>query len=129
MGTRYLIDSNILIEYIGLLLPPNIHSIIGSIIDKEYNISFVSKIEVLGHSSSNIEIESFINTANIYNINNSVIDETILLRKLIKIKLPDAIIAATAIFNNMVLITRNINDFKLIGNLKVEDPYTWDIHK
>lgn len=127
MGTKYLIDSNVLIEYIGLLLPANTHLKISVIIDEDYNISFINKIEVLGHSSSNEEIEAFINMANIHNISANIIDETIKLRKQFKIKLPDAIIAATAIANNLVLLTRNVDDFKSINNLIVENPYSWDI--
>lgn len=129
MGAKYLIDSNLLIEYIGLLLPPVAHSKLSSIIDNEYNISFINKIEVLGHSSSNEEIAAFINAANIYNINLKIIDETIRLRKQLKIKLPDAIIAATAITNNLILITRNIDDFKSIDNLIVQNPYSWNIEE
>jgi len=40
-----------------------------------------------------------------------------------KIKLPDAIIAATAIVNNLVIITRNEKDFKNIENLEYLNPY------
>jgi len=38
-------------------------------------------------------------------------------------KLGDAIIAATAIADNLILITRNVDDFKFIPNLKVLNPY------
>ena len=38
-------------------------------------------------------------------------------------KLPDAIIAATAINHNLILITRNVADFKKITRLKVLNPY------
>jgi len=37
--------------------------------------------------------------------------------------LPDAIIAATTIENELTLITRNIVDFKNIKGIKVLDPY------
>ena len=36
-----------------------------------------------------------------------------------KVKLPDAAIAATAIFTNSALITRNIKDFKKIKGLDI----------
>jgi len=36
-----------------------------------------------------------------------------------KIKLPDAIIAATAIYTNSTLITRNIKDFSKIKELNI----------
>jgi hypothetical protein len=51
MGERYLIDSNALIEYIGKSLPANAQAFLSGIIDQEFNISFVNKIEILGHPS------------------------------------------------------------------------------
>jgi predicted nucleic acid-binding protein len=38
-------------------------------------------------------------------------------------KLGDAIIAATAIVYNLVLITRNVDDFKFIPNFTLLNPY------
>jgi len=40
-------------------------------------------------------------------------------------KLPDAIIAATAIFHNFTLLTRNVDDFKNISFLHILNP--WEI--
>ena len=45
------------------------------------------------------------------------------IRKKYKTKLPDAIIAATALVYNLVLISRNIPDFKNINGLKVINPH------
>jgi hypothetical protein len=39
------------------------------------------------------------------------------------IKLSDAIIAATAIVNNLYLITNNVKDFDMIQNLKIINPF------
>jgi hypothetical protein len=47
---------------------------------------------------------------------------TIGIRKENKIKLPDAIIAATAISENLHLITRNTSDFKHI-DIKLINPF------
>ncbi len=38
-------------------------------------------------------------------------------------KLPDAVIAATALQNGLVLVSRNAKDFKYIQGLEVIDPY------
>lgn len=45
------------------------------------------------------------------------------LRKVHRIKLPDAIIAATALVHGFKLITRNIADFKNIPNLELINPW------
>jgi predicted nucleic acid-binding protein len=78
---------------------------------------------LLGFSVVPQQIVSFVKYANISNINSKVIDKTIEIRKTHKIKLPDAIIAATALVNNQTLLTRNIGDFKNIENLIVKNPY------
>ena len=56
-------------------------------------------------------------------LSNDIADECIIIRKVHKTKLPDAIIAATALVNNLTLITRNISDFKNIEDLKVINPH------
>ena len=40
-----------------------------------------------------------------------------------KIKLPDCIIAATALDNNVSLVTRNVKDFQHIDELPIIDPF------
>jgi toxin FitB len=123
MGKRYLIDSNILIEYIGKILPIASHAAITTIIDEEFNISFINKIEVLGHSSAGSRLKDFIELAAMYDINNEIIEQTIELRKNYKIKIPDAIVAATALVYNLTLITHNIADFKNISGLDLLNPW------
>jgi predicted nucleic acid-binding protein len=44
-------------------------------------------------------------------------------RKAHKTKLPDAIIAATALVNELIIITRNTKDFDKIKGLEVLNPY------
>jgi len=39
------------------------------------------------------------------------------------IKLADAVIAATAILNNLKIATRNVNDFKAIEGLGATNPF------
>jgi predicted nucleic acid-binding protein len=117
MGKRYLIDSNTLIEYVGKLLPGPAHTAVSAIVDEEFNISFINKIEVLGHSLADNKLRAFIDLASVYDINNDIIEQTIDLRKEFKIKIPDAIVAATALIYNLTLVTRNIIDFKNIPGL------------
>jgi len=60
---------------------------------------------------------------NILPINKSVIEQTIALRQVKKIGLGDAFISATAIVNNLTLISRNISDFKNIKGLSLINPH------
>ncbi|MEL7532264.1 MAG: type II toxin-antitoxin system VapC family toxin, partial [Bacteroidota bacterium] len=52
-----------------------------------------------------------------------IVQKTIMLRKQYRIKLPDAIIAATALHYDLQLITRNFDDFKQIKGLTYLDAH------
>lgn len=62
--------------------------------------------------------------ATVLDLTNNVVDVCIDIRKKIKTKLPDAIIAATALVYDLNLITHNISDFKQIKGLTVVDPHS-----
>lgn len=51
----------------------------------------------------------------------AVIDEAIRLRRLHKMKSPDAIIAATTLLQQAEVVTRNTSDFKKVAGLSVLD--------
>lgn len=53
-----------------------------------------------------------------------ILDSAVLLRKVKKISLADAIIAATAIVGDLTLVTHNKKDFEWITELKLFDPFT-----
>lgn len=58
-------------------------------------------------------------------LTDDIADETINLRRDNKIKLPDAIIYATALVEGLSLVTNNISDFKSLNrNVKLIDPFT-----
>lgn len=57
-------------------------------------------------------------------VDSRIIDKAIEIRKRIRVKVPDAIIAATALEKESCLITRNIADFKGIAGLTIIDPYS-----
>ena len=124
MGKRFLIDSNTLIEYLAKTLPTNGQLFVASIIDEEFNISFVNKIEVLGHPSAGKEITEFINLANVFDVTTAIIDKTIEIRRAYKTKIPDALIAATALVYDLTLISRNLSDFIKIPGLQVFNPHS-----
>jgi predicted nucleic acid-binding protein len=128
MGKGYLIDSNVVIGYLDNKLTSHGMRLMNTIIDDIPNISVITKIEVLRFNAS-IDVykvlEDFIGESAIFDLNDIIVDNTISICKSHKIKLPDAIIAATALVYNLTLITRNISDFKNINGLELLNP--WDI--
>jgi predicted nucleic acid-binding protein len=64
-----------------------------------------------------------IEASTIIPLTDEIVDETIAIRKIHKIKLPDAIIAATAKTKNLTLITRNETDFDSVSGLTIINPW------
>jgi len=128
MGQGYFLDSNVIIGYLAGKIPPSGMKIVSEIVSNRPNISVISQIEVLRFNDTPENesiLEEFINMSKVYPLSNNVVERTIKLCKQIKIKLPDAIIAATALLEDFTLVTRNINDFNKIPALIVLNP--WDV--
>jgi predicted nucleic acid-binding protein len=66
-------------------------------------------------------LRAFINDALVIELEQPIKLSTAVIRKQYRIKLPDAIIAATALVHDLTLITRNTSDFKNIEGLKIID--------
>ena len=129
MDTRYLLDSNIIIYFLEGILTQNSYEIVAKAIAPKPILSIVSKIEVLSWASPNQHshqvIQNFITASELLWLSNPIADRTISIRKNHKkIKLPDAIIAATAIVHNLTLLTRNESDFKTIEGLTWRNPFS-----
>ncbi len=124
MGKRYLIDTNILIDAQTGKLPEKGLSVLLNIINEDFTISFVSYIEFLGYKFATISMEEFINLSTVIETSKPIIEKTIELRKSGRIQFPDALIAATAIVHQRILITRNLRDFQSISGLQVLN--LWD---
>ncbi|MDP3433909.1 MAG: type II toxin-antitoxin system VapC family toxin [Bacteroidota bacterium] len=122
MGKRYLIDTNVVLDFMGNKLPNDARIAIAQIIDNEINLSVINKIELLGFSKIEQDLVDFVKYSNIIPMSDDIIEKTIEVRRKYKIKLPDAVIAATAIISNYTLVTSNIKDFKSISDLEVLNP-------
>lgn len=68
-------------------------------------------------------LSDFIKDCTVYDLSEDIIVNTIDIRKKYKLKLGDAIIAVTAILNELELLTRNVNDFNKVSELKVVNPH------
>ena len=125
---RYLLDTNTVIDYLNGAFPNTAMQRLDIIIDNESIISVITKMETLGFNFKAIEelnvMEAFIGGSVILNIDNGIVDKTIEIRKIRKLKLPDAVIAATALVYSLTLLSRNLADFKNINGLTVIDPYS-----
>jgi predicted nucleic acid-binding protein len=121
----YLLDSNIIIGYLAGRIPSSSMETISAIIDQVPHISVISQIEVLRFNDTPENesiLANFINMSIIHPLSPVVVWRTVELCKKSKIKLPDAIIAATALTENFTLITMNISDFKNISGIKLLNP-------
>ena len=121
--TKYLIDTNVLIDAQMKRIPQNGLTFLSKTIDEDFTISFITYIEYLGYKNISAESEMFIQLAKVVMANKEVIDTCIKLRKTQSIKLPDSIIAATAIVNEFTLISNNESDFIKIKGLNLLNLY------
>jgi predicted nucleic acid-binding protein len=86
-------------------------------------ISIVTKVEVLAYPEITPgEEKTFLEMMKnmiLIEFDDKLTNFVVNIRRKHKIKLPDAIIAATAIYTNSTLITRNIKDFSKIKELNI----------
>ena len=127
MGQRYILDTNTVIDYVGDRLPHDSALAMDKLVNDELNVSIIVRIETLGFNGEESEMQKlkdFLSLAKIYYVDNLIADKTIDLRKIYrKLKLGDAIIAATALVNNLIFISRNTKDFEDISGLTYINPY------
>jgi predicted nucleic acid-binding protein len=128
MGIKYLWDTNIVIYYLQQLFPPEGEKFIDNLLkDEQPVISAITEIELLCWKSSAekdlMVLHNFINDALIIELDQPIKLKSAEIRKDYKIKLPDAIIAATALVHNFILLSRNLSDFESINDLKIINPW------
>jgi predicted nucleic acid-binding protein len=92
----------------------------------ELYISSMTYIEALGFAfpsqDAEKEVAEICEDLDRFFLTREIEKQTINIRKSKKIKLPDAVIAATAIVHNLTLVTANSDDFKNIPELKILNP-------
>jgi predicted nucleic acid-binding protein len=104
MTTRYVLDTNIVLYLLGgrLLQPLPIG---------EFHLSVISEMELLSYHSLTApeqqRIQQLLSQVTIVNLTESVKNEAILLRQQYRLKLPDAIVCATALSTNSTLLSND----------------------
>jgi predicted nucleic acid-binding protein len=128
MGSNYLIDTNIIIYLLDKKLPPNAETFLSTVIDDMCQLSVITQIELLSWRSpdpqNHFTLRAFLADCKIIGLSTSVVEQTVRLRQVHKMKLPDAVIAATALVNDWTLISRNDNDFRSVRELKYLNPFS-----
>jgi predicted nucleic acid-binding protein len=99
------LDTNIVLYFLGGRL-------VNPLPSGEYFISVITEIELLCYPSLSLEEETqiidFLNKITVVDIDNNIKNLTIAFRKQYKLKLPDAIIVATAKYLNAILFTNDV---------------------
>jgi predicted nucleic acid-binding protein len=102
-GSRLLLDTNAVLQ---VLSSPNA---ISGLAGKVIFVSFITELELYSYPAlSDHDLKSidfFMTKARILDITKDIKGKTIALRKKHKLKLPDAIICATAMSNDLPLVT------------------------
>ena len=128
MGVTYLWDTNIAVYYLQGQFPPEAEKLMDSLLEKGTpGISAITEIELLCWKTQNERdlevVREFIDDVFVFELERAVKQKTADLRKAHRIKLPDAIIAATALVHELKLVTRNTRDFDLIPGLAIINPW------
>ena len=122
----YLIDTNVIANFTSVRFSEKAMDFLANVIDETPNISVITKIEALSWRSAIIQeeanVKSFVNYSNIITLSDMIVDECIVIRRNVRMKTPDAIIAATAIVNNFTLLTSDA-DFNRIPYLRILNPF------
>lgn len=113
-GIDFLADTNFLI------FTSQGNPIVETFLDYNIGISFITEMELLGvFSISKIQktnMQNIIDECFVIDMNSDIKKSAIQLKQKYRVKLPDAIIAATAIHYNIPFITADA-DFKVIKEL------------
>ncbi|MCX2583024.1 type II toxin-antitoxin system VapC family toxin [Pedobacter sp. MR22-3] len=126
MAQRYLIDTSAAIKYLNGTFPLKGLIFMDDVLDVESVLSFISEIELQVWNPINPDdiniYRQFVSNSIILFLENGIIAETIRVRKTYHLKLPDALIAATCLINNLMLIADNDKDFAKVESLICINP-------
>jgi len=124
----YVLDSNIIIYYLNDVLNELAKQQFKNVVKTgNAHISIITHIEVLfWHrytEKSKENTERLLRKITKHPLDEYIVNSSIQLRQTFPIKVPDAIIAATALYLEMPLMTRNLKDFQKVPKLKLFNPF------
>ncbi len=117
-----LLDTNVLIYNLQGALSSEVKASIRQAMDtQQAYISVITRIEVLGWKGYNDttlrQMGQLLSKLREIPLAEGVVQDTIRIRKQFGLKLPDAVIAASAAVNGLPLLTGNVDDFKRVLDL------------
>jgi predicted nucleic acid-binding protein len=120
-------DTNSIIFFLQDLLPSSSKSFLLKELNlRKPQISIITEIELLSWPKiSRVEIgniSEFLSNLESIGLTEEIKIAKIQLRKSTGLKIPDAVIAATAITQAVPLLTNNLKDFEKVHFLKILDP-------
>lgn len=114
-GNKLFLDTNII-----LYLLNGDETLAELLNQKQLYISVITELELLAFKGITRKeekvIKEFVSQCKVININNSIKQETIRIRKAYKTKLPDSIIIASALYLDLPLISSDV-EFKKVEEL------------
>lgn len=123
----WLLDSNAVMGYLNQDSAPDFIEQFEQALVEGVAVSVITTIEVLGwrghNAISRASAEKLLGCMDEISLSASVVQQTISLRSSCAIKLPDAVIAATALTHSLKLMTRNQADFERIAGLTIVNPF------
>lgn len=128
--TRCVVDTNILIYYLNQIGGDGFRRRFKESVENGAVISVITRIEVLswsGYAADPVAVavaESLLSTLREEPLTDPIVQTAIHFRRNHGIKVPDAILAATADVLGLPFLTNNIQDFKRVPHLRLLDPFT-----
>jgi len=124
-GTNYLLDTNVVLDF--LKDKKEITKVISYYANvSELRVSSITRMELLGFPgitpAEEKKIQHFLSFIEVIPITTAIEDQAIQIRRLKEIKLPDAIIVATAIDAKGILMTTDKRLSKLRLKVEMIDP-------
>ena len=121
--TNYLVDTSGVSKYFDETLPDWALALLDEVIEQQQpHLSVIVRIELKVYKPlikrREAQIQEFIDSCMIHDLTEEIVLQTIKIRRHYRTKLPDAIIAATAIVNDFTLLSTNDSDFEKITGLK-----------
>lgn len=121
-----LLDTNIIIYAANNSVEyDHLRELLGVHID--LGVSIITHVESLGFPNIDAMEEGVIKgllaTITAFEVNNDIVDKAVVLKKMKRMSLGDAFIAATALVHGCELWTNNTDDFKHIPGLKLYNPF------